>query len=146
MIIWRKRRRGRDKCEGFGRIERWSISGYDEGTPIVWVITELVEYECVKPASSYKSLEELLVAVVRSFSGSDSSNSGVNKDFVMSLGEFIYNQLIGRRGGLREKVDGTLRIGGNLKIDDGETLETNDDEDEKLARLLQEEENWKLMR
>ncbi|KAK8921992.1 DNA (cytosine-5)-methyltransferase 1A [Platanthera zijinensis] len=190
------------KCEGFGRIERWSISGYDEGTPIVWVITELAEYECVKPASSYKrffdhfsekarvcvevhkiltkslgrnpdlSLEELLAAVVRSFSGSGSSNGGVNKDFVMSLGEFIYNQLIGleetpegniasiasrpalcalreecrRRGGLREKVDGTLRIGGSLKIDNGETLETNEDEDEKLARLLQEEENWKLMR
>ncbi|KAK8950227.1 DNA (cytosine-5)-methyltransferase 1A [Platanthera guangdongensis] len=189
------------KCEGFGRIEKWSISGYDEGTSIVWVITELAEYECVNPASIYKmffvhfsekaricvevhkiltkscrnpdlSLEELLAAVVHSFSGSGSSNGGDNKDFVMSLGEFIYNQLIGidetpegniasiasrlslcalrdecrRRGGLREKGDGTLRIGGSLRIDHGETLETNEDEDEKLAWLLQEEENWKLMR
>lgn len=43
------------RCEGFGRIEDWAISGYDEGTAVVWLSTELADYECVKPASNYKS-------------------------------------------------------------------------------------------
>ncbi|KAI0501945.1 hypothetical protein KFK09_016890 [Dendrobium nobile] len=184
------------KCEGFGRIESWSISGYDDGTPVVWVITEIAEYECVKPAGNYKrfynhfnekaricvevykiltrsisknpdmSLEELLAGVIRSISGTTSSSGVINRDLIISLGQFIYNQLIGldetlegnnmslatrpalcalrdeyiSRGGLSEKVDGTL------KIDGRKTLEINEDEDEKLARLLQEEENWKLLK
>ncbi|XP_020578797.1 DNA (cytosine-5)-methyltransferase 1B-like [Phalaenopsis equestris] len=184
------------KCEGFGRIESWSISGYDEGSPIVWVMTEIAEYECVKPASSYKrffnhfnekaricievykilnkstgrnpdlSLEELLAGVIRSISGTTGPSGVVNRDLIISLGEFIYNQLIGldetpegsnaslakrsalcalrdecrSRGGLREKIDGTL------KIDGRKSLLIDEDEDEKLARLLQEEENWNLMK
>ncbi|PKA56742.1 DNA (cytosine-5)-methyltransferase 1B [Apostasia shenzhenica] len=185
------------KCEGFGRIESWSISGYDEGVPVVWISTEIAEYECVKPLGSYKrfynlfyekaricvevyrklsrslggnpnlSLEELLAGVVRSMSRTTGSSNGViNRDFVISLGDFIFNQLIGLdettdgkgiclatipalcdlRDECKERVGVREKVGGSLKIDTRETLETSANEDEKLARLLQEEENWKLMR
>ncbi|KAL0733706.1 hypothetical protein Bca4012_009916 [Brassica carinata] len=86
------------RCEGFGRLENWSISGYDDGYPVVWFSTEEADYDCVKPATIYKkvydyfyqkafasvevykkvaksaggdsdiSLDELLVAVARSMS------------------------------------------------------------------------------
>ncbi|KAJ9557401.1 hypothetical protein OSB04_012015 [Centaurea solstitialis] len=44
------------RCEGFGRIEDWSISGYEDGSPVIWVSTDLADYDCVKPAASYKKL------------------------------------------------------------------------------------------
>ncbi|KAF9613807.1 hypothetical protein IFM89_011976 [Coptis chinensis] len=114
------------RCEGFGRIEEWAISGYEDGSPVIWVSTDLADYDCVKPAASYKryydlffqkarasvevfkmltkisganldmSLDELLAGVARSMSGSKSFLGGMSaKDFVVSQGEFIYNQLIG---------------------------------------------------
>ncbi|CAN8255576.1 unnamed protein product [Cochlearia groenlandica] len=114
------------RCESFGRVENWSISGYEDGTPVIWVSTELADYDCVKPATSYKkiydyffakacasvaiykklskssggnpdtSLDELLAAVVRSMSGSKCFPSGAAiHEFVISQGEFIYNQLAG---------------------------------------------------
>nr|CAD1841711.1 unnamed protein product [Ananas comosus var. bracteatus] len=188
------------KCIGFGRIESWAISGYDEGSPVVWISTETADYECVKPASSYKifydhffekarvcieiyrklarstggnpdmSLEELLAGVVRSMSGHKSSSGSISKDFIISLGEFIYNQLIGLdetsgnndvplatmpallalRDECRNRIDfnkfNPSVSNGSLKIKDGEKEETIEDEDAKLARLLQEEEEWKLMK
>lgn len=43
------------RCIIFGRIEGWAISGYHEGAAVIWVSTELADYKCVKPASSYRS-------------------------------------------------------------------------------------------
>ncbi|XP_058090030.1 DNA (cytosine-5)-methyltransferase 1B-like [Magnolia sinica] len=114
------------RCEGFGRIESWAISGYEEGSPVIWISTDLADYDCIKPANSYKKyfdhffekartcievfkklsksyggnpdlgLDELLAGVVRSMSGSKNFPGGApSKDFVISLGNFIYNQLIG---------------------------------------------------
>ncbi|KAJ0964117.1 hypothetical protein J5N97_029239 [Dioscorea zingiberensis] len=189
------------KCESFGRIESWAISGYDEGFPVVWISTEIADYECVKPASSYKRfydhfcekaricvevyqklassargnpdlrLEELLAGVVRSMSGSKSFYSGLTgRDFVISLGDFIYNQLIGLdetskkndvnfatmpalialRDECRSRTDFSKlppKVSGtNLKINETKQSQTVEDDDEKLARLLQEEENWKSMK
>ncbi|KAL1212909.1 DNA (cytosine-5)-methyltransferase 1 [Cardamine amara subsp. amara] len=84
------------RCQSFGRVEHWSISGYEDGSPVIWISTELADYDCRKPNASYKkiydyfflkacasiavykrlsksaggdpdtSLEELLAAVVRS--------------------------------------------------------------------------------
>ncbi|PIA25051.1 hypothetical protein AQUCO_13000002v1 [Aquilegia coerulea] len=197
------------RCEWFGRIEEWAISGYEEGSPVIWVSTNIADYDCVKAASSYKkyydlfydkaracvevnkklsksagtnldiSLDELLAGVARSMSGTKSVVGGMSaKDFIVSHGEFIYNQLIGleetsskssqvladvpvllalrdecrRRGEFRipEKVSS----GGSLKIKDGDALDQSsrsscaieEDEDQKLARLLQEEEHWKSMK
>jgi DNA (cytosine-5)-methyltransferase 1 len=202
------------RCEGFGRIESWDISGYEDGTPVVWISTDIADYDCRKPASSYKkfydhffakaracvevykklsrssggnpdsSLDELLAGVVRSISGSKHFSGGVSiRDFVLSQGEFIYNQLAGldetskkndqifaeipalaalldassKRGNFKEakapSTGGSLTIG--LKSEDGKnkknqsgssksTLEEN--EDVKLARLLQEEEYWQSMK
>ncbi|GAV80752.1 DNA_methylase domain-containing protein/BAH domain-containing protein/DNMT1-RFD domain-containing protein [Cephalotus follicularis] len=202
------------RCEGFGRIESWNISGYEEGSPVIWLSTELADYDCCKPAGSYKkfydhffekaracievykklskssggnpdsSLDELLAGVIRSMSGSRCFSSGPSiRDFVVSQGEFIYNQLIGLDEtskktdhkyaelsvltALRDessKRDNFLQAtavssGGNLtigpKFGDGEskvcqtglsTSEAEEDEDAKLARLLQEEEYWHSMK
>ncbi|KAG7612367.1 Bromo adjacent homology (BAH) domain [Arabidopsis suecica] len=115
------------RCTSFGRVEHWSISGYEDGSPVIWISTELADYDCRKPAASYRKvydyfyekarasvavykklskssggdpdigLEELLAAVVRSMSsGSKYFSSGAAIiDFVISQGDFIYNQLAG---------------------------------------------------
>ncbi|KAJ4744590.1 Cytosine-specific methyltransferase [Rhynchospora pubera] len=180
------------RCEGFGRIESWAIAGYDEGFPIIWVSTEIAEYECLKPAGSYKKhyeifygkaricievyrklakgaggnpdlgLEELLAGVVRSI-------GSTSKDFIISLGEFVYNQLNGLEDVMYVEIPALVSLrdecksrngvsrcpqtvsNGSIKIKEVEKNEINDededeDEDEKLARLLQEEEEWKLMK
>ncbi|OVA00258.1 Bromo adjacent homology (BAH) domain [Macleaya cordata] len=199
------------RCEGFGRIESWAISGYEDGSPVIWVSTELSDYDCVKPASSYKkfydhffakaqacvevykklskssggnpdlSLDELLARIVRSMSGSRGFPGGMSaKDFIISQGDFIYNQLIGldetsmkndqafselpvlvtlrnesKMGEFNVPVPAIVSSGGSLKIKDGgekldqsgsSTCVTEEDEDQKLARLLQEEEYWKSMK
>ncbi|KQK20551.1 DNA (cytosine-5)-methyltransferase 1B isoform X2 [Brachypodium distachyon] len=188
------------RCEGFGRIEDWAISGYDEGTAVVWLSTELADYECVKPASNYRSyyshfyekaqvcvevyrklmrsvggnpnlsLEELLATVVRSINAIQGYSGTMSKDFVIATGEFVYNQLIGldQTAGNDDEKLATLPVllalrdecksrvefnkmppkisNGSLKINDAECNEVAEDDDEKLARLLQEEEEWKMMK
>jgi DNA (cytosine-5)-methyltransferase 1 len=48
------------KCEGFGRIGTWKISGYYEGSPIIWLSTKVADYYCVKPSSGYEKHYDLL--------------------------------------------------------------------------------------
>ena len=187
-------------CKGFGRIESWSISGYDEGSAVIWVLTDFADYECVKPAPSYKKfydlfyqkahicvevyqkisrsrggnpemgVQELLASVARSMSESKGFPVGLaGMDFLVSLGEFIYNQIVGLDEGkenddvklstlpvlvgLREEcrkreitMKAPLEISnGNLKINEKPKEEVEEDEDTKLAKLLQEEEDWKQM-
>nr|ASA49416.2 DNA cytosine-5-methyltransferase 1 [Vaccinium corymbosum] len=197
------------RCEGFGRIETWSISGYEDGSPVIWVSTDIADYDCVKPAGSYKSmyclfyekanacieiyqklsvssggdpnlsLEELLARVVRSLSGRKNFPRGLSvREFILSQGEFIYNQLIGLDEtskkntqifcglpvlvSLRDESKKTMGfvpeemvpcdrvLEKTLTIRDGEQLESTtadeEDEDMKLARLLQEKENWQALR
>ncbi|GMI67800.1 METHYLTRANSFERASE 2, methyltransferase 1, DECREASED DNA METHYLATION 2, METHYLTRANSFERASE I [Hibiscus trionum] len=200
------------RCEGFGRVESWDISGYEDGCPVIWLSTDVADYFCCKPGGSYKkfyehffekaracvevykklskpsggnpdlSLDELLAGVVRSMSGSKSFSRGASiKDFVISQGEFIYNQLIGldetskngqvfaglpvlaalrdesrKRESIGQEMTafsgGTLTIGkkgeGDSKMDEtySSTCTIEEDEDAKLARLLQEEEYWKSMK
>ncbi|CAE6198521.1 unnamed protein product [Arabidopsis arenosa] len=110
------------RFQSFGRVENWTISGYEDGSPVIWISTELADYDCREPASRYKkiydfffekacacvevfknlsknpntSLDELLAAVVRSMSGSKTFSSiAATQEFVISQGEFIYNQLAG---------------------------------------------------
>ncbi|XP_073138246.1 DNA (cytosine-5)-methyltransferase 1B-like [Henckelia pumila] len=114
------------RCDGFGRIEEWSISGYEDGLPVIWISTETADYDCVKPSGSFKkfydhfyakavacvevykklskssggdpnvSLDELLAGVVRTMSGMKCFRGGLSiRDFIVSQGDFIYNQLIG---------------------------------------------------
>ncbi|KAL2520598.1 DNA (cytosine-5)-methyltransferase 1 [Forsythia ovata] len=200
------------RCEGFGRIEEWAISGYEDGSPVIWVSTEVADYDCIKPSSSYKkfydhfyakasacvevykklsrsyggnpdiSLDELLAGVVRVMSGMKFFSRGVSiRDFIVSQGEFIYNQLIGLDetsksdklfvelpvlGDLRyessnlvdlaqarpESSHGSLKIGSKSgdqenKINKNATsCPDEENEDLKLARLLQEEERWHSMK
>ncbi|XP_006650735.1 DNA (cytosine-5)-methyltransferase 1A [Oryza brachyantha] len=188
------------RCAGFGRIENWAISGYDEGAAVIWVSTETADYRCVKPASSYKScfehfsekarvcvevykklarsvggnpqvdLEELIAGVVRSINSNRSFAGTVTKDFVISSGQFIYKQLIGldHTADNDDEMLSTLPVlvalkdecksragfmhlpampsNGTLRINDGQGKGLTEEEDAKLARLLQEEEEWKMMR
>lgn len=200
------------RCEGFGRIETWDISGYEDGAPTIWISTDIGDYDCGKPAASYKkiyglfyekaracievykklsrssggnpdiTLDELIASLVRTMSGSKNFPPGASiKDFIISRGEFIYNQLIGLDMTsnkqdqkfsdlpvlltLRDECKMNMAInqeivaptnlasGGSLKIWDvgskiesaSSKLETEEDEDAKLARLLQEEEDWRSM-
>ncbi|PON37520.1 C-5 cytosine methyltransferase [Trema orientale] len=201
------------RCEGFGRIESWDISGYEDGSPVVWLSTDSGDYHCLKPAATYKkfydlffekarvcvevyrqvsksfggsldcSLDELLAGVVRSMNANKCFSGGLSiRDFVVSQGEFIYTQLIGldetskngqmfanlpvlatlrdecrkRQTLMQPKAmasSGTLKI--NSEDRDGETklnasgssaCAAEEDEDVKLARLLQEEEDWQSMK
>lgn len=193
------------RCEGFGRIEDWAISGYEDGVPTIWISTEVADYDCVKPSASYKkhyehffakstacievykklskssggnpdlSLDELLAGVVRAMNGMKSFSGGVSiKDFVISQGDFIYNQLVGLdetskkdeqqffelpvlvalRDESRKHVNGchgkiaytnaTLKI--NRDDEDKKDCGIEEEEDKKMARLLQEEEFWKSMK
>ncbi|KAI3695093.1 hypothetical protein L1987_78081 [Smallanthus sonchifolius] len=200
------------QCEGFGRIEDWSISGYEDGSPVIWVSTDLADYDCVKPATSYKklfdlfyekahacvevykklskssggnpdlSLDELLASLVRSMSGSKNFPHGASiRDLIISWGGFIYQQLVGLddapnsidkpfaelpvldalrdESKKNEEFEGVkIPFGGSmnapLKIGDGEKVNksngskptADEDEDMKLARVLQEQENWQSMR
>ncbi|XP_052207175.1 DNA (cytosine-5)-methyltransferase 1-like [Diospyros lotus] len=202
------------RCEGIGRIECWAISGYEDGSPVIWVSTDIADYDCIKPAGSYKkfydhffakavacievckklskssggnpdiSLDELLAGVVRVLNGKKCFSRGVPiKDFVVSQGEFIYNQLVGldeTRGkndqlfaempvlaALRDESSkhanfaqakgsssgGSVRIGSESSSGVGPQNQygysnsaADEDEDVKLARLLQEEEYWTSMK
>ncbi|KMT03309.1 hypothetical protein BVRB_8g198470 [Beta vulgaris subsp. vulgaris] len=200
------------RCEGFGRIETWDISGYEDGAPTIWISTDIGDYDCVKPAASYKkiyglfyekaracievykklsrssggnpdiALDELIASLVRSMSGSKNFPPGASiKEFIISRGEFIYNQLIGLDITSNKKdqkfsdlpvlvtlrdeckknmsfaqetvAPSNLASGGSLKIRDVERKDESnttvasaeEDEDAKLARLLQEEEDWRSM-
>ena len=42
------------RCEGFGRLESWDISCYEDGSPVIWLSTNIANYHCLKPTSSYK--------------------------------------------------------------------------------------------
>ncbi|CAM0870689.1 unnamed protein product [Alopecurus aequalis] len=196
-----KDREKRIHCVRFGPIKDWAISGYKEGNVVIWLSTELADYKCVKPATKYKSyfdrfsqkarvcvevyrklaksvggnpfvdLEELLASVVRSINSNRSLNGTVTKDFVTSIGDFIYSQLIAldhtsdNDDEILSKLPALVELrneckyreefsklqampsNGTLTIKDGQCKEVteNEDEDMKLARLLHEEEEWMMM-
>ena len=50
------------RCEGFGRLESWEISGYEDGSPVIWLSTDIADYHCLRPASSYASISDYLIA------------------------------------------------------------------------------------
>ncbi|GAB2287655.1 hypothetical protein Dimus_022025 [Dionaea muscipula] len=193
------------RCEGFGRIEEWSISGYEDGQPVIWMSTDLCDYDCIKPAGSYRqiyglfyekaracvevykklsrssggnpdiTLDELIAGVVRSLSDKSFSLGASIREFIVSQGELIYYQLIGldetqNKGdqkfidlpvlsSLLEESRKNLAFApgvsvSSLKIGNGEkknqsnflSVSSEEDEDAKMARLLQEEEYWRSMK
>eukprot|EP01018_Ginkgo_biloba_P018917 Gb_24436 [translate_table: standard] len=197
-------------CEGFGRVESWSIAGYEEGVPSVWLLTEAAEYMCIKPAGSYKKFfdmfyqkavlcveiyrslskpdggdpelgfDEMVARVIRSINGKK-GNSGwfYGRDYVISQGEFVVNQLVGldksssgtdqvftglpalvamenecrkwdgrnnavvKNGSIKINEGGISAPSGSVSLISGENVL---EEDEKFARLLQEEENWNALK
>ncbi|KAJ4837570.1 hypothetical protein Tsubulata_038149 [Turnera subulata] len=190
----------RVKCEGFGRIEEWSISGYEKGSPVVWLSTSVAHYECQKPANGYRkfydhffqkaqvcievhktltkssqgsfdmSLDELLAGVVRAMSGTKYFSGAASvKEFVISQGDFVYNQLKGLdetsknaqkfkdlsvllalneekhgRSAFRQgaSLGGSLTIGGGAGDRVPSTNLDEEQDDAKYARVLQDQELW----
>ncbi|KAI4297131.1 hypothetical protein L6164_037035 [Bauhinia variegata] len=209
----KKREKG-VRCNGFGRIETWDISGYEDGSPVIWLSTGIADYYCLKPAITFKkhydlfyekanacvevyktvslsaggdpnlSLDELLAGMVRVMCESKSFTGTASvKEFVISHGEFIYNQLIGLDNTAKTKERmfadlqvlvalrdesckqrnyehaqvmpsaGTLTIGSGTGDEGNKSEQSNlmtslavEDEDAKLARLLQEKEDWASMK
>lgn len=197
------------RCEGFGRVESWSITGYEDGVAAVWFSTGYAEYMCVKPAGCYKKFfdmfyekaalcievyralskpdggdpelgfDDMVAQVIRSMNTKKGNNTGrfYGRDYVVSNGEFVANQLMGLDktssgtdqffSGLPALVtlenecrkldisicrdvgkDGSIKIqeGGGISAPACSSPGEDVDEDEKFARLLQEEENWNAMK
>eukprot|EP01018_Ginkgo_biloba_P000890 Gb_34186 [translate_table: standard] len=186
------------RCEGFGHVESWSITGYEGGSPVIWISTDAAEYMCVKPASSYKKfftilyekamlcvevyrilskpdggdpelgLDELVARVIRSLSSNKSYQGRfLGRDFIISQGGFVVSQLKGldvNSSDLDQVFTGLPSLvaleneyikssrKGSSEIRIGEThagCSSTDvvvDEDEKLARLIQEEKDWEAMK
>ncbi|XP_057863874.2 DNA (cytosine-5)-methyltransferase 1B [Cryptomeria japonica] len=185
------------RCEGFGVVGTWSITGYENGSPIIWLQTEVAEYMCVKPAGSYKKffsilnekamlcvevykalskpdggnpelgLDELVARVTRSMSSNKSYQGRfLGRDFILSQGDFIVKQLTGLDSSfedgdqiftglpalvaLEQECLESKRVGSvGIIINEssastaaGSGASSVYDEDEKLARLIQEENDW----
>ncbi|XP_010472460.1 PREDICTED: DNA (cytosine-5)-methyltransferase 2-like [Camelina sativa] len=173
------------RCQSFGRVENWNISGYEDGSPVIWISTALADYDCRKPSTSYKkmydyffekacacvavykhlsknphtSLDDLLAAVVRSMNGSKFfSSNGAIHDFVMSQGEFIYNQLAGLDEtsfvenpiliSLRDESSRVHKALSNVALWVDESKASTSgvvDKEMKYAKLLQDEEYRKFL-
>ncbi|ERN13199.1 hypothetical protein AMTR_s00040p00219400 [Amborella trichopoda] len=58
-------------CNSFGPAVSWCITGYEEGTPEIWVSTDLVDYLCRKPSADYlpffKPFYEKAMLCIRAF-------------------------------------------------------------------------------
>ncbi|KAF8404028.1 hypothetical protein HHK36_008904 [Tetracentron sinense] len=54
------------RCNHIGHVESWAISGYEEGSPVISVSTDIADYVCVKPSSSYSDFYENFFEKVRS--------------------------------------------------------------------------------
>ncbi|KAH9684639.1 hypothetical protein KPL70_013632 [Citrus sinensis] len=153
------------RCEDFGRVESWAISGYEEGSPVFWISTVTADYDCVKPANSYKILynlfyekarasvevykklssscggnpdqtvDELLAGVVRSMSDSKNFPHRTSmREFIISQEAREFNYLETSASSSEEEEQNNQS---SSSASGGE-----EDKDMKLARLLQEEENW----
>ncbi|KAF2293983.1 hypothetical protein GH714_006069 [Hevea brasiliensis] len=153
------------RCNGFGRIESWVISGYEEGSPVIWVSTGLAYYDCIKPSYKYRRFYNLFfekahacVEVYRKLSRTYGGNSNIGVDELiagvaramstsknfpqgMSIKDFIISSRnLGIVGNTSLKV-----VEESADQSTSTTCGTEEDEDMKLARLLQEE-NWLSMK
>ena len=79
------------RCVGFGPIESWSISGYKDGSPAIWVSTEAADYDCIKPAVNYKKFynqffekAQACVEIYRKLSKSSGGNPDLSLDELLA--------------------------------------------------------------
>ncbi|KAJ7517728.1 hypothetical protein O6H91_21G038100 [Diphasiastrum complanatum] len=75
------------RCECFGPLESWSITGYEQGSPVVWICTYMAEYICIKPAGIYSKIYNALfekamvcVEVYRALSKPDGGDPTLSLD------------------------------------------------------------------
>ncbi|KAI3454558.1 hypothetical protein Pfo_011221 [Paulownia fortunei] len=157
------------RCEGFGHVEQRSISGYEDGDPVIWVSSKLAYYLCRKPSTSYRNSYDYFFAkaracieVYRKLSKSSTGNPNLSLDELLTA---VTRTLSGLKC-----FSGTF-ISQGFVISQGEFIykqltglgETSDNSDQKLlypsllllevelkwhhlvhqlARLLYEEEQW----
>ncbi|ERN13208.1 hypothetical protein AMTR_s00040p00221100 [Amborella trichopoda] len=48
------------RCEMFGKITSWCITGYNEGYPFIWVSTRVADYLCEEPNEGYSPFYKVL--------------------------------------------------------------------------------------
>ena len=84
------------RCEGFGWLESWEISGYEDGSPVIWLSTNIVDYHCLKPTSSYKKFYDhffekahACVEVYKRLSRSSGGNPDSTRDEFCLLELFV---------------------------------------------------------
>ena len=84
------------RCEGFGRLESWEISGYEDGSPVIWLSTNIADYHCLKPTSSYKKFYDhffekahACVEVYKRLSRSSGGNPDSTRDEFCLLELFV---------------------------------------------------------
>ena len=84
------------RCEGFGRLESWDISGYEDGSPVIWLSTNIADYHCLKPTSSYKKFYDhffekahACVEVYKRLSRSSGGNPDSTRDEFCLLELFV---------------------------------------------------------
>ncbi|KAJ7982708.1 DNA (cytosine-5)-methyltransferase [Quillaja saponaria] len=167
-VLTRKRKRESD-VKVSGLIESWEVSGCEDGYPVIWLSTDIADYDCQKPAANYKKIYdhffekarvcvEVYKKLTKSSGGLDMLSKKTDgafadipvltalRDESLKHGNFVQAKLT--------SAGGNLNIG--LKLGDNEmkinqtSLNTSEveeeDEDKKLARLLQEEEYWQSMK
>ncbi|KAH9684599.1 DNA (cytosine-5)-methyltransferase 1 [Citrus sinensis] len=84
------------RCEDIGRVESWAISGYEEGSPARASVEVYKKLSRTCGGNPDQTVDELLAGVF--CSRSDSKNfphRTSTREFIISQGGFIYNQLIG---------------------------------------------------
>ncbi|XP_024535317.1 DNA (cytosine-5)-methyltransferase 1B [Selaginella moellendorffii] len=110
------------RCQSFGPLESWCISGYEDGVLVVWICTEAGDYICCKPAASYKTWysaladkSSLCIAVFKALSKPDggdpelpleslvaqvarrskktSLSQPFSREYLISIGGFVSSQL-----------------------------------------------------
>lgn len=99
------------RCEGFGRIESWDISGYEDGSPVVWLSTDLADYNCLKPATSYKKFYDHFYEKARAC-------VEVYKKLSISSGGDPYISLDELLAGMARSMSGSKRFSGTASVKD----------------------------
>ncbi|KAH9684667.1 DNA (cytosine-5)-methyltransferase 1 [Citrus sinensis] len=167
------------RCEDFGRVESWAISGYEEGSPARASVEVYKKLSSSCGGNPDQTVDELLAGVFCSMSDSKNfPHRTSTREFIISQGGFMYNQLIGLDETSKKNdqifenlplllalMDETKKQGSSIILETstssslintgmriGEEEQNyqssssasggEEDKDMKLARLLQEEENW----
>ncbi|KAI4351936.1 hypothetical protein L6164_006235 [Bauhinia variegata] len=99
------------RCEGFGRIESWDISGYEDSFPVIWLSTDIADYHCLKPATNYKKYYDRFFEKARAC-------VEVYKKLSQSSGQDPHISLDELLAGMARSISGSKHFSGTASIKD----------------------------